>query len=134
MLSKFGDKAKVLAGGTDLVVQMKREMVAPRYVVNIGNIKKLDYIRYDDGLLCIGALATIRSLELSQGVKQNHLAISEAARQLASIGVRNIATLGGNLCNASPWADMAPILIGLGAQVKISGPKRSKEGPAGRLF
>lgn len=126
LLAKYDGRVKLLAGGTDLVVQMRRKMIQPQYIINIEKLG-LDYIRYDNGLLRIGALTTVRSLEKSEEVKQNHLVISEAAGQLASIGVRNIATVGGNLCTASPSADTIPSLIGLGALVKIAGPKGERE-------
>lgn len=127
LIAKYDGRAKVIAGGTDLIVQMRRGMVKPEYVINIGRIKELDYINYDKEGLKIGALTTIRSLEKSEIFNQDHLVISKAAGQLASIGVRNIATVGGNLCNASPSADMAPSLIGLGAQVKIAGLKSTRK-------
>jgi len=127
LMAKYDGRAKAIAGGTDLIVQIRRGMAKPEYVINIGKIKGLDYINYDKEGLKIGTLATVRSLEKSEEVRRNHLVISEAAGQLASIGVRNIATVGGNLCNASPSADMAPSLIGLEAQVKIAGLKRTRK-------
>jgi len=127
LIAKYNGRAKVIAGGTDLIVQVRRGMIKPEYVINIGKINGLDFINYDKEGLKIGALTTVRSLEKSEKLKKNHLVISEAAGQLASIGVRNIATVGGNLCNASPSADMAPSLIGLGAEVKIAGPKRTRK-------
>jgi carbon-monoxide dehydrogenase medium subunit len=128
LLSKYEGNAKLLAGGTDLVVQMKRQVLRPECVIDITGIRELHYVRYDKGgVLHIGALTTIRSLEKCEQVRRNHRVIAEAAEQLASIGVRNIATLGGNLCNASPSADMAPSLIGLGARAKLIGPKGQRE-------
>ena len=127
-LTKYGSKAKVLAGGTDLVIQMRRRIVKPEYIVNIGKLKGLDVIDYDDKTgLTMGALTTISSLSRSDILRQKYLAISEAAGKLASEGVRTIATLGGNLCNASPSADTSPILIALSAKAIIIGPKGEKQ-------
>ena len=127
LIAKYNGRAKVIAGGTDLIVQIRRGMIKPEFVINIGGINGLDFINYDKEGLKIGALTCVRSLERSEKVKRNHLVVSEAAGQLASIGVRNIATVGGNLCNASPSADMVPSLIGLGAEVKIAGLKRTRK-------
>ena len=120
LLSKYGNKAKMLAGGTDLVPLMKDKTIRPEYVINISRIADLDYIRFDgDRSLKIGALTTIRSIELSTQLQPKYGLLCEAARQLASNSVRNVATIGGNLCNASPSADMAPALIVLSATAKL---------------
>lgn len=123
LLVKYRYKAKVLAGGTDLIVQMRKRVVKPQYVVNIGFISGLDSISYDDeNSLHIGALATIRAIADSVEIEKNHLIIAQAASQLASVAIRNVATVGGNLCNASPSADMVPALVSLSATAKIVGP------------
>jgi len=123
LLAKYNGKAKVIAGGTDLMVQMRKQQRRPQYVINIGFIPGLDYINYvENEELRIGSLTTIRALEKSTELKQRYPVIPQAAGQLASMAIRNIATLGGNLCNATPSADMAPALIGLSAAVKIVGP------------
>lgn len=128
LLSKYDGKARVIAGGTDLIVQMRRGMKNPGYIIHIGKIKGLDSICDDkEKGLRIGALTTIRALEKSSEVRGRYGVISEAASQLACFGIRNTATLGGNLCNASPSADTAPILIGLSAVVKIVGPGGERE-------
>ena len=126
LLERYDGKAKIIAGGTDLLVQMRRT-IKPEYVINIGNIQGLDYIRYDEKEgLKIGALTTIRTLERSAEVQQRYPVIPQAASRMASVGVRNLATLGGNLCNAAPSADTAPALIALSARAKIVGPKRER--------
>jgi len=123
LLTKHDGKAKVIAGGTDLVVQMRRKEVRPQYVVDIAGIPGLDYINYDEKQgLRIGALTTIRALETSNELQQRYPVISQAASQLGSVAIRNVATLGGNLCNAAPSAETAPSLIGLQATAKIIGP------------
>ena len=122
LLRKYGDKARVIAGGTDLIVQLKKRAISLKYVVSIGHIPELNYINYDavKGLK-IGALTTIRAIERSAELRDKYSILCEAAEQLASVQVRNLATIGGNLCNASPAADMAPALIGLSAMVEIAG-------------
>ena len=127
LLIKYDGKAKVIAGGTDLMVEMKRKQIRPKYVIDLSFLTGLDYIDYEEKqVLKIGAMTTIRSLERSPIRRQGYSLIYEAAKQLASITVRNRATLGGNLCNASPAADMAPGLIALSASAKIVGPDRER--------
>jgi carbon-monoxide dehydrogenase medium subunit len=120
LLSKYGNKAKLLAGGTSLVSLMKEKAIRPEYVISIGKIADLNYIRFDgDKRLRIGSLTTIRSIEQSPQLQPKYWLICQAARQMASTSVRNVATVGGNLCNASPSADMVPALIVLSAGAKL---------------
>ncbi|MBI3059073.1 MAG: xanthine dehydrogenase family protein subunit M [Deltaproteobacteria bacterium] len=107
LLSKYDGKAKVIAGGTDLMNLIRTKMIKPEYVVDIGHIPGLDYVKYDDkGALSIGALTTIRALEMSAQVKERHPVICQAAAQLGSIAIRNVGTIGGNLCHASPAGEV----------------------------
>lgn len=120
LLKKYGNKARVLAGGTDLVPLMKEKTVRPECVISIGRIAGLDYIRFDgEKGLRIGALTTLRSIEQSPQLQPKYGLICQAASQMASIAVRNVATVGGNLCNASPSADIAPSLLTLSATTKL---------------
>ena len=124
LLFTYQDTAKVIAGGTDLLNQIRLKMIKPEYVVDIGCIPGLDYINYDsEGQLSIGTLATIRSLEMSMEVHRRHPVISQAAGLVGSMAIRNVGTIGGNLCHASPSAETAPSLIALGARVKLVGPE-----------
>lgn len=124
LFERYDGKAMVMAGGTDLLVQMRKKTIRPGYVIHIGNIRGLDDIRYDkqEGLK-IDALTTIRALGKSSEVQGRYPVISQAAGQLGSIAVRNMATLGGNLCNAAPSAETAPALIALSARARIVGPE-----------
>lgn len=123
LLSKYDGKARAIAGGTDLLVQIRGKTIKPEYVVDIGYIPGLDYINYDEKQgLSIGALATIRAIEKSDKLCRIYPVISQAAGLLGSVAIRNVATIGGNLCNAAPSADTAPPLIGLSARARIIGP------------
>ena len=123
LLTKYGRKAKVIAGGTDLLVQIRDKVIKPEYLVDIEHIPGLDYIKYDEKQgVSIGALTTIRTLERSNELQRIYPVISQAARQMASMAIRNVGTVGGNLCNAAPSADTAPSLIGLEAKAKLIGP------------
>ena len=122
LLVQHQDKVKVIAGGTDLINQIRLKSIKPQYVMDISYIPGLEYIQYDaEGRLSIGALATIRSLEMSAEIQERHPVVSQAAGLLGSMAIRNVGTIGGNLCNASPCAETAPSLIGLGARVKLMG-------------
>lgn len=124
LLSKYPGEAKVLAGGTDLLIKMKHKKIVPRYLVNIKRIPDLSYIRHDEGEgLRIGALTTIQAIRNSPLIKKKFAVLHEAASVLGTRQVRNLATIGGNLCNASPAAECAPALLTLGAHLKVTGPK-----------
>jgi carbon-monoxide dehydrogenase medium subunit len=123
LLVKYDEKAKVIAGGTDLLVQIRNKAIKPEYVIDISYMPGLDYVRYDNIQgLSIGALTTLRALERSSKLQRRYPIISQAASQLGSIAIRNMGTIGGNLCNAAPSAETAPALIGLLARVKIAAP------------
>jgi carbon-monoxide dehydrogenase medium subunit len=123
LLSKV-EGAKIFAGGTDVMVSMREGKIAPRHIVNIKKIPGLATVEISKrGELSIGALVTIGEVETSAIVRNSYAMIADAAHQLGSFQVRNRATLGGNLCNSSPSADLAPPLIALGAVATIVGPK-----------
>jgi carbon-monoxide dehydrogenase medium subunit len=121
LLAKHKGSALPLAGGTDLLVKMKQRRIVPRYVVNLKAISDMDYISYDesDGLR-IGALATIQSLKNSVTIKRHCKILAQAAGVESSIQIRNVATIGGNIANASPAADAPLALIALGASVVLT--------------
>ena len=124
LASQCKGECRFFSGGTDLLVQMKQEGVLPSYIINIAGITGRNYISYDEKEgLRIGALTTIHSMRTSPLIREKFSILAQAAGQMATLQVRNRATIGGNLCNASPSADTAPALIALGARVKIVGVK-----------
>ncbi len=135
LLSKYGDKAKVIAGGSDALVQMKRDALQPDVVISVGNIRGLDYVRYDAAKgLTIGALASIREIASSPVISSACPIVAQAAASLGTPAIRNQATIGGNLCNAAPSADMAPVLIVSGATARIVGTGGIREIPIEDFF
>ena len=134
LLAKFGSDARVLAGGTDLIVLMRDRAITPRYLISITKISELDYIKYEDDMLRIGALATLRSVELSPIVKKYYLSLFEAVNKMAMIQVKNRGTVAGNICRASPAADTIPPLLTLRASVKIVSNGGSKVIPLDQFF
>lgn len=121
LLAMHAGEAFPLAGGTDLLAKMKQRRVVPRYVVNLKGISGMDYIRYDeDEGLRIGALATIQFIKNSVTVKRHCKILAQAAAAESSVQIRNVATLGGNIANASPAADAPLALIVAGASVLLT--------------
>ncbi|ADV64839.1 FAD binding domain-containing protein [Desulfurococcus mucosus] len=134
ILSELGGSARILAGGTDLLVKMKTRQVEPKAVVNIKRIRELKGITVEDGRVRIKALTTLREIEESPIVAKYIPALRDAVKQMASIQVRSMATIGGNLCNASPAADTAPPLLVHNASVKIVGLNRERTVPLASFF
>ncbi len=127
LLSQYGDKARVVSGGTDFLVQMKRKEPSPDYVISLGNLHDLNYIKFDESKgLRVGALTPIADIAGSSLIKSRFSILAQAAGMLGSPAIRNQATLGGNLCNAAPSADTAPPLLVLGAKAKIAGASGEK--------
>lgn len=112
------DDVRVLAGGTDLLVDMKIGRYTPRHVVDIGGLRELRYIEDDGWILRVGALTTIQEILESDTIARRTPLLRLAAEKFAYWQIRNVATIGGNLCNASPAADMAVPLLVYNAQVK----------------
>jgi carbon-monoxide dehydrogenase medium subunit len=123
LLSIYGEKGHLLAGGTDVLVKLKQREIAPEVLLDIKRIPGLEGIEYrDSGGMSIGPLTTIREIETSPVVQKHLPVLAEAAHVLGSVQVRHRATIGGNICNALPSADTGPFLIGMGATVKVVGP------------
>lgn len=120
LLAKYREKATVSAGGTDLLVQMKNRERSPAVLVNLHNIRELEYIRYDEKKgLEIGALTGVNDIAESTVVRSRFGVLAQAAGMLGTPAIRDRATLCGNLCNAAPSADTAPALLVLNAKIKI---------------
>lgn len=128
LLNQYKGKARLIAGGTDLIPQLKGRLVeAPQYIIDLKKIPGLDYIKYDKaGGLNIGALATIRAAIDSPVIKEKFGVLAQAAANMASPQVRNRGTITGNICNAVPSADSAPALLVLDARLKLAGAKGTR--------
>ena len=120
LLSKYGEQAKVLAGGIALVKLMKKRLIHPSYLVNIKEIRELHFIREDEEGLKIGALTTLNEVETSPLVQQRFRAVAEMVHMIGSMQIRNVGTLTGNICFGDIASDPAPLLIALGAKVRIA--------------
>ena len=120
MLSDFGHKGVVLAGGTDLLIAMKRREINPQYVVNIKSITDLDYIQYHhEAGLRIGAVKTHSAIANSPVVRDKFDLLATASNKIGTPQVRNMGTIGGNICKAGPSQDTPPALLVLDARVRL---------------
>ena len=119
LLDNYKDKsARILAGGTDLLVKMKTIDLKTDYLINIKNIPELNFIDTTDGLK-IGAAVSLSRIERIGKVKERYPALYEGIKSMAAIAVRNMGTIAGNIGNASPAADTVPPLIAYDAEVKL---------------
>lgn len=119
LLKDYKGRARLLAGGTDLLVKMKKRAVSADAIIDLNKISELAFIELADDYLHIGGLTRLAMLGESSIVKERARALAEAINVLASPQIRNRATIAGNLCNASPAADTAPPLLALDASVKL---------------
>ena len=126
--SKEG-KTKILAGGTDLLVQIRSGISQPDTIIDIKNIKELKEISNDNGSYTIGAAVAGAVLDEEEDFGNNWPGVLEALRLIGSEQIQGRASLGGNLCNASPAGDSVPALIASGATVKIQGPEGERNMP-----
>ena len=135
LLSQFGLRAKLMAGGTDLLAKMKDGLIEPEIVISLKNLDELKKIEYVAGTgLIIGARITHNELVNSDILNKKYMSVSEAAHQIAANQVRHMGTIGGNLINAVPSADLPPIFIALNASVKLVGPGGERTIPLEELF
>ena len=122
LLKEKGPGGRFLAGGTDLVIAMKEKGLLPKYIVDLKRLPGLSGIRENnDDTITIGALTTMYAIETSPVIKKKYPFLAQSAAEVGSIQIRNRATVGGNMANATPSADVAPALIALNASAKIVG-------------
>jgi carbon-monoxide dehydrogenase medium subunit len=134
-LATHGAGARTVAGGTDLLPQMKNGVVKPAVVIDLSGVAALKGVASANGSgLRVGACATARELELNADVRKRFAGLADGAALVGSVQVRNLATVGGNLCNAAPSADMAPPLMALDAEAVIAGPKGERRVPLTAFF
>jgi carbon-monoxide dehydrogenase medium subunit len=123
MLQRYGENARIVAGSTDFLVRWRQGVWNPEHVINIQRVAGLSRITYSSrNGLRIGALVTVRTLEQHPMVRRRYPALAAAAASFAGVQVRNLATVGGNICNASPSGDTIPALLVFDAQCRIAGP------------
>ncbi len=137
LLEEQGEAARLLMGGTDLLVRMRDGLVRPRLVVDVKHLPGMGDVTYDEGEgLTVGAAVTMNRLAAHPDVRFHYPLLAEAAASVGSYQLRNRATLGGNLCNGSPAADTGPAVLVLGGRMLVygGGPSPERALPAGEFF
>ena len=129
LLCEGGERARVLAGGTDLLVQLRAGLVEPSVVIDIKHLDETRVIAPEGGGFRIGAAVTGAELTEDPEVKALWPGVVESAELIGSTQIQGRASVGGNLCNASPAADTVPALITAGATCTIAGPEGRREAP-----
>ncbi|MGE5216843.1 MAG: FAD binding domain-containing protein [Chloroflexota bacterium] len=126
MLGAFGEKGRLYAGGTELLLAMKHDLLRYEHLVDVKTIPDLSKIEIKNGALLIGAVATHRAIERAALIQQNLPVLAELETKVANVRVRATGTLGGNLCFAEPHSDPATLLVALGAKAHVQGQSGSK--------
>lgn len=135
LLESTAGEARLLAGGTDLILQMRHRENVPRCVIGLRSVAELAFIRETaDGGVSIGATTTIDALLSSPLLRKQYGVLSQTAAGMGSPEIRNLATLGGNLAGALPCADFPPVLMTLGARVKLKSRHGERSVPVENLF
>lgn len=133
-LSHSGTHVKVIAGGTDLVLNMKKKNILPPRVISLHNLKELDFTKTQDSTIRIGALSRHADLAANPLLRSHFPILCEAVGLIGSWQIRNVGTIGGNICNASPAADSVPALLVLDAQVILASKSAEKIIPLDAFF
>src|SRR5262245_27085803 len=133
-LKEFGGDAKLIAGGTALVIMMKQRLVRPSCLVALRSVRGLNGIEVKDGGVSIGGLATHREVESSSLIRRRFPMLAETFHHVATLRIRNMATVGGGLAHADPNQDPPPSLIALGASVKATSANGSRVIPLDGFF
>jgi xanthine dehydrogenase FAD-binding subunit len=134
LLEKEEREYALLAGGTDLLVKLKEDIVNPEVVYDISSLKELNYLEEDDKKIEIGANKVMGELLESEIIKEKLPLLWQALSQVGSLQIRNRATLGGNCGNASPAGDSIPALMAYNATVVLKSPKQTRQLPLSEFF
>ncbi len=117
LVERHGDEAKILAGGHSLLPLVKLRLAQPRYVIDIGRLRNMSYIREENGSIAIGALTTHAEVEGSPLLRSKCPLLAETAATIGDVQVRNRGTLGGSLAHADPASDYAAAVLALDAEI-----------------
>ncbi len=135
LLQEHGEDARLLMGGTDLFVRMRDGVIRPQVVVDVKHLPGIRDVVYDEQAgLTVGAAVTMNEVARHPDIVAHYPLLAEAANSVASYQLRNRATLGGNLCNASPAADTGPATLVLEGRIVLYGPDGEREVPATEFF
>ena len=133
-LERYGEEAKLLAGGQSLLPMMKLRLVSPRVLIDLWRIPDVAYIREQDGTIAIGAMATHYRLQSSEILQRKVPILAGAARVVGDPLVRNLGTIGGSVAHAAPNGDYPAVLVALDAEIQIIGTRGTRRVPARDFF
>lgn len=134
LLDQYADDAKIIAGGTSVVLMLQQKLIAPSVLISLGRVSNYDFIRLEEDGLHIGALAKLRDIERLDVVKKFCPALAHTFSVVGNVRVRNQATIGGNLAAADYAADPPAMLTALDARVQVQGPEKQREIPLSEFF
>jgi len=134
LLSEYGDEAKIIAGGTSVVLMLQQKLIFPGVLISLGRVEGWNFIRLDPDGLHLGALTHLRQAELSPVLREYCPALAHTFSVVGNVRVRNQATLGGNLSAADYAADPPAMLTALGARARLLGPNETREVPLSEFF
>ncbi|MCS6815943.1 MAG: xanthine dehydrogenase family protein subunit M [Blastocatellia bacterium] len=134
LLEQHRDEAKLLAGGHSLIPLMKLRLAQPRYIIDLGGVKELSYIRESGDHLLIGAMTRHVEVETSEVLRQRCPLLAETAHQIGDVQVRNMGTIGGSLAHADPAADYPAAILALGAELRAVSTRGERWIPAEDFF
>jgi carbon-monoxide dehydrogenase medium subunit len=120
LLHEHGEDAKILAGGTALIIMMKQRLVIPDVLISLDRVRGLDFVAQEDGVLRLGGLLTHRAAELASPVRTRVPVLADTYHHVATIRIRNMATVAGSLAHADPNQDPPATLLALDAQVRLT--------------
>jgi aerobic carbon-monoxide dehydrogenase medium subunit len=134
LLERYGSDAKLMAGGQSLLPMMKTRLVSPKVIVDLWRVPELAYIREENGVIAIGPMTTHYMLHSSKLIQTKLPVLAEAAQVVGDPLVRNLGTIGGSAAHAAPNADYPAVLVALGAEMRIVGPKATRNIAAEGFF
>ena len=134
LLERFGNDAKLLAGGQSLIPMMKLRIIEPKVIIDLNRVPGLSYIREEGGFLRIGALTRYYMVEESDLVRRRYPLLYEAVSQIADPVVRNMGTVGGNVCHSDPANDLPAVMLAYGAEMVAVGPSGERVIGASEFF
>jgi aerobic carbon-monoxide dehydrogenase medium subunit len=134
LLNTYGEDAKILAGGHSLIPMMKLRFASPKHIIDINNIRGLDHIRVEKGMLNLGAMTREAELEHSDLLKKHFPIFGDVTHQIADPQVRNLATIGGNLAHGDAANDQPAVMFALRANVIIAGIDGERSVPIDEFF
>ena len=133
LMEKHGENARYIAGGTDIIWRIKQGVIEADALISLRGIESLAGVSLNGGLT-LGSMALFRDIERNSAIISGYPSLAQAVSALANPQVRNVATVGGNLCNGAPSADCAPPLMVLEAELTLEGPGGKREVPIGDFF